>query len=224
MKIKGAIFDMDGTLLDSLMFWDHLWKRIGEKYMGDEGFKPDEELNKSFRTMIFVDVIARFRSYYDLSVSYDELFEFAESGTEDFYKNVAKAKEGAHELLKHLKEKGAKLCLASAGSLPEITYALKHHGLFDYFDFVISCVDIGVNKDKPDIYLKAERLMGIPREDICVIEDSYVALETAKNAGFQTVGVFDKFQFGQDRLENASDIYLPEGTALDCLINRIEVK
>ncbi len=224
MKIKGAIFDMDGTLLDSLMFWEYLWRRIGEKYMGDVNFRPSEELDKKFRTTIFVEVIACFRDYYKLSVSYDELFEFAYSGVEDFYKNVAKVKTGAKELLTYLKENNVKLCLASAGGMPEVTYALKHHGLFDYFDHVISCVDIGVGKDKPDIYIKAKELLDLPATDVCVFEDSYVALETAKGAGFQAVGIFDRYNYGQDRLKAASDIYVEEGQSLDSLIPLIDVQ
>ena len=51
MKIKGAIFDMDGTLIDSLMFWGHLWRRIGKEYMNDEGFLPDGEVDRAVRTM-----------------------------------------------------------------------------------------------------------------------------------------------------------------------------
>ena len=221
MKIKGAIFDMDGTIVDSLMFWDYLWERIGREYMNDSAFRPCDEVNKNVRTMIYSDAMEYFRNYYKLPVSCDEFFAFASSGVHDFYRNVSKIKGNAEKFLSYLKGQNIKLCLASATAMPEIKLALEHHRMAEYFDIILSCVDIGVGKDKPDIYLKAKDLMGIPAEDICVFEDSYVALETAKNAGFKTVGIFDRYNFEQTRLKAASDIYLPEGQTLDGLIEKI---
>ena len=221
MKIRGAIFDMDGTVIDSLMFWDYLWQRIGEKYMGDAGFKPSDEVNKNVRTMIYVDAMTYFKEYYKIQGSTEDFVAFAASGLSDFYKTVAKVKAGAPELLSYLKEQGITLCLASATAMPEIKCALEHHGLLRYFDFVLSCADIGVGKDQPDIYIRAKELMGLSESDICVVEDSYVALETAKRAGFKSVGVYDKFSPEQARLAAASDVYLSDGQTLRSLIDLI---
>ena len=87
-------------------------------------------------------------------------------------------------------------------------------GLAHYFETTMSCADIGAGKDKPDIYIAAKKALGFEADDICVFEDSYVALETAKNAGFKTIGIFDKNNYGQDRLEAASLIYIKEGEPL----------
>lgn len=221
MKIKGAIFDMDGTIIDSLMFWDYLWQSIGEKYMENSMFRPSEEINKKVRTMIYADAMAFFKDYYHIPVNTDEFITFTSEGINDFYKNVAKPKVGAERLLASLKEQKIKLCIASATAMAEVKYALECHGLMKYFDFVLSCDDIGVGKDQPDIYLEAMNLMNCPGEDICVLEDSYVALETAKTAGFQTVGIFDQYNFEHERLKNASDIYINEHQTLDSLIGVI---
>ena len=221
MKIKGAIFDMDGTIIDSLMFWDYLWKQIGEKYLDNAHFRPNDEVNKNVRTMIYVDAMTYFKNYYSIPVDTDEFISFTSSGIFDFYKNVAKVKPGAERLLASLKEQNIKLCLASATAMPEVRYALECHDLLKYFDLVISCADIGVGKDKPDIYIKAKSLMGISESDICVFEDSYVALETAKAAGFQTVGIYERYNFEQERLKRAADIYLDELQSLNDLITVI---
>ena len=221
MKIKGAIFDMDGTIIDSLMFWDYLWKQIGEKYMGNVEFKPSDEVNKKVRTMIYRDAMAYFKSYYNISVDTNEFIRFASGGFFEFYKNVAKTKLGADKLLASLKEQNIKLCLASATARPVVRYALECHDLLKYFDFVISCADIGVGKEHPDIYIQARSLMDISEGDICVFEDSYVALETAKKVGFQTVGIYDRYNFEQERLKKSADIYLGEGKTLNDLITVI---
>lgn len=223
MKIKGAIFDMDGTIIDSLMFWDYLWPKIGEKYMGDINFRPSDELSKKFRTTIFKDAMAFFREYYKLPVSFDEFYSFASSGILDFYKNIATAKKGADKLLAFLKEKGVKIYLASATTMPEIKFTLECHGLLEYFDDIFSCADIGVSKDKPDIYLLAMQKMGFSANEICVIEDSFVALETAKKVGFQTIGVYDAGNFDQERLKKSADIYLEKGKTLDELIEIFDI-
>ncbi len=220
--MKGAIFDMDGTIVDSLMFWEYLWRRIGKEYMGDESFVPCDEVNTRVRTMIYTDAMAYFKEYYKLPGDTDAFVRHAADGIKDFYRDIAKAKTGAKELLDALQERGIKLCLASATTMPEIRFALEHYGLAKYFEVVLSCAELGVGKDKPDIYLEAARLMGEKICDICVFEDSYVALETAKKAGFQTVGVFDKYNFEQERLKNASDIYLDEHRTLDALLEVIQ--
>ena len=223
MKIKGAIFDMDGTIVDSLMFWDYLWKRIGEEYMNDSTFRPSEEVDKKVRTMIFVDAMTYFREYYSLDVKVEDFIRFTGGGIDDFYKNIATVKAGAREYLEYLKRNNVKMCLASATAMPEIKYALECHDLLKYFDVIISCADIGVGKDKPDIYVKAMTEMNISCDELCVFEDSFVALETAKSVGFNTVGIYDKYNFEQERLKAASDIYLGDGKRLDSLIDVIKV-
>ena len=213
---------MDGTLVDSLMFWDWLWEQIGEKYMGDKSFRPCEEVNKAVRTMIYTDAMEYFRTYYNIPETKEAFFAFANGGTEDFYVNQVKTKVGAVELLEYLKSKGIKICLASATQMSEIKTALKSLDIGKYFDGVLSCADIGVGKDRPDIYLMAKDILGASEDELCVFEDSFVALETARKAGFKTVGIYDKYNFGQDRLRAASDIYVGEGKSLATLIDSIE--
>lgn len=223
MKIKGAIFDMDGTVIDSLMFWEHLWRQIGEKYMNDADFKPAEEVDKKVRTMIYTDAMAYFKEYYKIQGETEDFIRFASDGINTFYETVAKLKPGAVAFLEHLKANGVKMCLASATAMPTLMHALTFHGILDYFSAVLSCADIGVGKDKPDIYIKAMDIMGLSADELCVFEDSFVALETAKAAGFNTVGLYDKYNFEQERLRRASDIYLGEGETLESLIDVIDV-
>lgn len=222
MKIKGAIFDMDGTILDSLMFWDILWRQIGEKYMGNAEFRPCDEVNKNVRTMIYADAMAYFKEYYNIPGETEDFVRFAKDSITEFYKTTAKPKAGAKEILESLKAKDIKLALASATSLSKIKLALEYHGMLKYFDFVLSCAEIGAGKEKPDIYMKAASLMELSPEDIAVFEDSFVALETARGAGFRTVGLFEKYNFNQERMKKASDIYMSEGETLLDIMDKIE--
>lgn len=216
--MRGAIFDMDGTLVDSLMFWDRLWQRLGERYMGDAAFRPDDTVEKAVRTMIFADAMRYFHRYYHLACAPSDFVAFAEGGIRAFYREVATVKPGAFALLDGLRARGVRLALASATAKDVLLDVLSNYGLAPYFDTVLSCAEIGVGKERPDIYLRAACEMGLSPADCFVVEDSYVALETARDAGFRTVGIYDRYNPGQDRVEAASGIYLGPGRPLSELI------
>lgn len=218
MKIKGAIFDMDGTLIDSLMFWGEAWRTIGRKFMGLDGYTPPESVDRAVRTMIYTDALRYMRDELKLSVPEDEFVSFGKTLLSDFYETTAKVKPGAFELLDHLRAKGIKMCVASATNSEYVKRALAHHRLIDYFDSVHSCSELGVGKDKPDVYLKAIDSLGLSPEEVCVFEDSYVAIETARAIGCRTAGLYDRYNFGQDRLRDFSDVYMREGEDLTVLI------
>ncbi|MBQ8345929.1 MAG: HAD family phosphatase [Clostridia bacterium] len=222
MKIKGAIFDMDGTLVDSMMFWEILWKKVGLQYRNDPSFRPPIEVEKATRTMIYREGMAYVNRVCGLTAEDAEFVAFAEAGVTDFYRTVAHPKEGAIALLQALRAKGISVYLASATAMSEIRLALDCYGMTDLFDGILSCVDIGVGKDRPDIYRLAMDQMGMSAEEVCVFEDSFVAMETAKKIGCHTVGIFDPYNLGQDRLRAASEVYVEEGQRLDGLAEIIE--
>ena len=221
MKIKGAIFDMDGTLVDSLCFWEYYWQNLGKKFKGVDDFKPSSDDDRKCRTMLLKDVVKVIKEGYGFTQSEDELFRFSTDFLRQFYQEIVKEKQGATKLLESLKQKGVKICLATATDMGNVKVAIKATGLEHFFDVVLSCGDIGKGKDQPDIYLKAIEELGVSPEEACVFEDSFVAIETAKSIGVKTVGIYDKYNYGQDRLKASSDVYLEDGN-LEKLISIIE--
>lgn len=133
---------------------------------------------------------------------------------ENHYKTRVDAKFGVLEFLKQMKARGVKMCVASATEPKYIKYVLERCSLDGFFEFIISCTEVGVGKEKPDVFLKALERLGGNLSEACVFEDSFVALETAKNAGFMTVGIYDKHNYGQDRLRAAADVYIAGGQSL----------
>ena len=222
MKIKGAIFDMDGTLIDSIKFWGFLIESIEEKYIVGKAFAPSKEIAEMAQHMIYINAVKYIREHYEIHCPEDEFIKFCVDGIPEFYRTTATLKDGAREILADLKEKGIKLCLASATAMEYLKVATEHHGLAEYFDYMFSCADIGVGKDKPDIYLLALSSMGLEPCEVCVVEDSCVAIETARSIGCHTVGVFDKFNSEQNRLMASSDIYLGEGVSLHTLAKKLQ--
>ena len=218
MNIKGAIFDMDGTLIDSLMFWDLLWQRMGKKYLGDENFRPDPITEKAVRTATLIDAMTIVHKNCGVGRSGEEVWKFTYDMLNNFYQNEVKAKEGVFEFLDHLQKNGVRMCIASATAPEHIKVVMKSSGLDKYFDKIISCNDVGKGKEHPDVFIAAHEYLGTPKEDTWIFEDSIVALETAARAGFNTVGVYDKYSFGLDRVPLVSTVYVGEGETLRKLI------
>lgn len=210
MKIKAAIFDMDGTLIDSLILWDILWKEFGERYLGGKAFKPDADTDKAIRTMPVPDAMEYLHKKCNIGESGEELYKIAVATFKNFYENEVQLKEGVREFLEYCCCNGVKMCIASANDAQLIDVILKHCGIEKYFLKFFSCKELGKGKEEPDIFYQALSYLGTPIEETFVFEDSYVALTTAVKAGFPTVGVYDKYSFRQDILKENSTIYISE--------------
>ena len=114
MKIKGAIFDMDGTLINSLICWKDIWAAVADKYLdGQEGF-PGYEIDKKLRTMTLFEGMEMVHEACGIGESGYELWEFCTGLIADFYRNKVEMKPGAMEFLKYLHDNGVKMCIASA--------------------------------------------------------------------------------------------------------------
>lgn len=214
MNINAAIFDMDGTLVDSLMLWDVLWTTFGDKYLNDKSFAPSLEDNKKVRTLTLKDAMLLIYNNYKLGESGEELLALANTIINDFYANSVKLKSGVREFLEYCKNKGVKMCIASATAPELIDVAMKHCDIEKYFLKVFSCGTIGKGKDEPDVFLQAAEFLGAEIKETWMFEDSLVAIETATKIGIPTVGIYDRYNFGQDRIKKIATEYIAEGETL----------
>lgn len=215
MNMKAAIFDMDGTLVDSLMLWDTIWSAFGKRYLKDESFTPDAEDDKQVRTLTLKDAMQLIHDNYRLGENGEELLAEANGIIKDFYANRVALKDGVAAFLEHCKNEGVKMCIASATAPDLIHTALKHCGIETYFLKVFSCGDIGKGKDQPDIFLQAAAFLDADISEIWVFEDSLTAIETAVNIGMPTVGIYDKCNYGQDKIKELATAYIgPSETLL----------
>lgn len=222
MKIKGAIFDMDGTLVNSLTFWEYAWPKLGEKYLGNRNFRPSPEDDKAIRTMTMLLCWEYMIKRYEFPKSAEELANETNDLCEAYYRDVVDVKEGTVELLEYLKSKGIRMCIASATKKYLVEQVVKMHGLDKYIEKVISCADIGKGKDCPDVFIAAAEYLGCEIGETCVFEDSALALSTAKKAGFHTVGIYDKDNYDHDILEANSEVYVGDGEYITKAIAAIE--
>ncbi len=213
-KITGAIFDMDGTLVDSLMIWDLLWENLGVHFLGKSGFRPSAEDDKAVRTMTLIDAMMLIHKNYGIDTSGEALWRYVTDFLADFYKTEVKLKRDVREFLESLHKKGVRMCVASA-TAPDLVYlAMKHCGIDGYFPKLVSCAEVGKGKEHPDVFFAALEYLGTDLDTTWVFEDSAAALKTASRAGFKTVGIYDRYNFGHDTARSVSDIYIDEGETL----------
>lgn len=214
MKIKGAIFDMDGTLVNSMIFWDVLWKLIGDAYRDGKPFRPEKADEERMRTITTMEVCRVLHTKYGMGGSPEEIYGVYGDALVDFYRSKVEPKAGAVEFVEYLHGKGILMCIASGSAADLVEISLERCGIRKYFGKVFSCVDIGAGKDKPDIYIAALEYLGTPKDETWVFEDAYIAIHTATELGLHTVGIYDAENFGQDKIEREATVYVGEGETL----------
>ena len=202
--IKGAIFDLDGTLLDSMFIWD----TSGEEYLRSLGKEPHEDLNETFMTLTLEEAAEYYREHYGVTLSVKEIVDGINAMVEQTYRTKVTLKPGISEYLAWLKENGVRMCVATVTDRYLVEETLERLGVRHYFSEIFTCAEVGFGKDKPIIYQKALEHLGTEKSDTYVFEDLPFALNTAKTDGFPTVGVYDRHEAHQDELKELADYYI----------------
>jgi len=203
MKISGAIFDMDGTLTDSM----HVWKTIGSEFIKSCGKTPKDDVDRRFCSMSVYDAVNFIQNEYGIEGSRDEITDAINKTVEKRYISEVPIKEGVREMLEELEKLGIPMCIATATDKYMADAALTRLGIRHYFKRIFTSREIGIGKEAPDIYFAAAKLLGTPVGDTAVFEDSVVAAETAKKAGFKVCGLYDdSFAYKWDRVQEIADI------------------
>ena len=215
--IKGIIFDFDGTLYDSLYVWDN----VAVDYLKSIGGTPESDLAMQFRNMDLRQAANYYIDHYHVKLTQEEIMQGINDMVENEYANNVCPKEGVPELLEKLRDKGIKLCIATATDKYLIEKALERCGLEKYFIDIFSCTDVKKSKQEPDIYRLALKCLGTDKSETAVFEDNLNALTTAKRDGFKAVGVKDNHS-NLDELEKMSDVYIDSYNEIDELLKFID--
>lgn len=206
MRLNCAIFDMDGTVLDSMQAWvdaiGHILTRRGITPPADL-----REITRPMNGMLLVDYLQR---EFLPGITGREITDEVGAYMEDFYSNRVQAKAGVKNFLSLLKMEGVQCYLATATHRELVRRAIAHAGLEPYFKGIITSGEVGKNKiDSPDIYEWAMKRMGGNKADTVVFEDALFAIRTAKKAGFRVAGVYDPdSEADQEEIRALSDYYI----------------
>ena len=186
---KAAIFDLDGTLLDSM----GVWKEIDQRFFARRNIPMPDDYASVVASMQ-TDAIARYTiDRFHLDECPDELVEEWNEDALLLYATAVQPKPHALDYLNALRASGASLAVAT--SLPPRLRraALKHAGMTDCFDQVCSVDDVeSIGKEEPEIYLLASRMLGVAPDHCTVFEDLLVAVDSAKRAGMKVWAMYDQ--------------------------------
>lgn len=203
MDKRFAIFDMDGTLIDSMDYWCDLGREYLYKYGITEGIA---DILEEVGTKTMSQGSRLFKENFPNLPEIPDIISELNSMIEGHYRHDVKLKCGVAEYLKKLKSSGVRMCLASATDKWLVKICMERLGVSQYFEFMLSCEDVGAGKEEPDIYLEAARRFDCEPGEAAVFEDVIYAANTAKEAGFYTVAVYDKNATCQwDRLVSTAD-------------------
>ena len=200
----GAVFDVDGTLLDSM----GIWISLGSRYLRSLGYDPPPDLDERLRVMSLPQGVRACRRICGMRESEEEILGGIRGVITGFYRDEALLKPGAKDFLLALAAKGIPLAVATASDPELVRAAFRRLEILPLFRGILACSDLGVGKDSPLLFEEALRLLGTSRHRTYVFEDSFLSLLTAKKAGFPTVAVYDPHEEEEERLADAAGCYL----------------
>ncbi len=184
----GAIFDLDGTLIDSMGYWENL----GTTYLASRGKTPELDAARKFKELTLEESIAYMKKTYELPESTAQIYKDIISGIDEPYRTLIPLKPGVATLLDTLDASGVRMCIATASGKEQVLPALERLGIIHYFCGIYTCPEVGASKSQPDVFEWALQELGTPRDGTVVFEDSLHAIKTAKQAGFPVIAVRER--------------------------------
>ncbi len=202
---KVALFDFDGTLVDSMPVWSEKMLRL----LRLQNITPPENLVTTIATLGDKGTLDYFEKNFTLTMTREQMQAQIDNYALPRYEKEIPLKSGAKNFLTNLKKNGVKICLLTASPRKAFEPALKRLKVFSLFDHLWSTEDFNLTKSDPNIYLKIANILKVSPSEISFFDDNYNAILTAKTAGLKTVAVYDqtsvRYKF---KLQKIADIYL----------------
>lgn len=204
MRFKAAIFDLDGTLLDSMSIWHDLPRKFLLRYNVDQVIDLDGKLGVISMHNALEYLINEFSLPVTLDAAYRETWQIVE----DFYCTQAEIKPGIQNILEHLQQNNIPCGVITASESGLVIPALERVGLRKYFKEIFSCSEMNTSKRTPEIFIEMSGILGVPAAETIVFEDALYAALTAKTAGYSVAAVYDASEKNPEKLAAAADWYL----------------
>jgi HAD superfamily hydrolase (TIGR01509 family) len=187
-KYEAIIFDLDGTLVDSM--W--IWKAIDIDFLGKRNMELPNDLQKSIEGMSFTETAIYFKKRFDLNESLEEIKKEWNELAYDYYKNKIKLKKNVKKVLEILKKQGKIIGIGTSNSRMLAELVIKHNGVKEYFDILITSCDVNKGKPSPDVFLKVAEMLNVEPEKCLVFEDTYAGVQAAIRANMDCFAIYDE--------------------------------
>lgn len=205
-QTEAVLFDLDGTLMDSM--W--VWVDVDEAYIRRYGLTPPEDFNQKIEGMSYTETAMYYlRVFPEIHKTLDEIKQEWYEMTLSRYTEEVTLKPGLVPFLKELKKRGMKMGVATSNTRELVNAALKAHGISEYFDIISTSCEAGAGKPAPDVYLHAAGALKVRPDGCLVFEDVPMGILAGKNAGMRVCAVDDAFSSAQEaRKRELADYYI----------------
>lgn len=207
-NVDACIFDLDGTLVDSM--W--VWVSVDEEYIRKYKLTKPKDFHVGMEGMSYSETAQYFLDCFpSIPLSREEIMDEWTQMAHEKYMTEVLLKKGAKEFLQDLKERGIKTGIASSNSKGMIVDTLKSHGIAEYIDSVRSACEAGAGKPSPDVYLLVAKDLNAEPKRCLIFEDVPMGILAGKNAGMKTCAVDDDFSKGQEEKKRTlADYYIQD--------------
>lgn len=186
--MKGYLFDLDGTLIQSMHVWEDAVMRLFEKLHLEMDV---EEAHAVFSGMKFSEVLAHIVKRFALKLSAQELYDLVIEDVRYQYAHIVEPVEGAIAFVKRCCDAGKRMCVVTANDTPLSEATLKRLGIWEDMEFILSSEESGLSKRTPQMVEKAMRRLQLKPRECVVLEDSLYAMKSAKTAGCYVIAIAD---------------------------------
>ncbi len=202
---KYIIFDLDGTLIDSMP----VWRNTGRRYLETHCIPVPENLMSVLKKQTLPQTAEFFRTELGATQSVEEICDEVISYVAEQYANHIPLKENVKAYLESEQKKGTKMCILTASEASYIHLALERLEILSYFDFVTTCTDMGMGKENPEVFRLTMEKLGGNLENTIVFEDAYYAMKSAKALGLQVYAIADESaQRETEKIQAIADRYI----------------
>lgn len=186
---KAALFDLDGTLVDSM--W--MWKQIDIEYLGRFGYECPDDLQRAIEGMSFSETAVYFKERFQIPMTLEEIKECWIQMAIDKYRYEVPYKKGALEFLKFCKEQGIRTGIATSNGREIVDAVVESLGMDEYLQVITTACEVRAGKPEPDIYLEVAKRLLVEPADCIVFEDIPAGIIAGKRAGMTVIAVEDEF-------------------------------
>ena len=210
-NIKACIFDLDGTLVDSM--W--MWPDIDREYLNRFGIEYDDNLKNEIDGISFHETAVYFKNKFGISDSVEKICKDWEDMAYDKYKYEVKEKPGCKKFLEHLRSKGIKMGIATSNNRSMVDVVLESLDMEGFFEVITTSDEVKRGKPAPDVYLTTANLLNVEPKNCLVFEDVVAGIMAGKSAGMKVCAIEDDFtKEVRQKKKELSDYYIVDYSEL----------